>query len=118
MKSLMRALAVTALLAVPAAAQESPVLELVRSDFRTQKVAIVTAAMQLDTTQSSAFWPVYRQYEAELTTMWDQRLAYRTPMPGLYLCGACTHPGGSVIAINGRNAAMEILGRQETGNRK
>ncbi|MGE3541300.1 MAG: phytoene desaturase family protein [Candidatus Tectimicrobiota bacterium] len=42
--------------------------------------------------------------------MWDQRLAYRTPMPGVYLCGACTHPGGSVIAINGRNAAMEILG--------
>jgi phytoene dehydrogenase-like protein len=42
--------------------------------------------------------------------MWDQRLAYRTPMPGLYLCGACTHPGGSVIGINGRNAAMEILG--------
>jgi phytoene dehydrogenase-like protein len=41
--------------------------------------------------------------------MWDRRLAYRTPMPGLFLCGACTHPGGSVIAINGRNAAMEIL---------
>ena len=33
--------------------------------------------------------------------MWDQRLAYRTPMEGVYLCGACTHPGGSVIAING-----------------
>lgn len=41
--------------------------------------------------------------------MWDQRLAYQTPMPGVYLCGACTHPGGSVIAINGRNAAMQIL---------
>ncbi|MCB0109297.1 MAG: NAD(P)/FAD-dependent oxidoreductase, partial [Caldilineaceae bacterium] len=41
--------------------------------------------------------------------MWDQRLAYRTPMEGVFLCGACTHPGGSVIAINGRNAAMEIL---------
>jgi phytoene dehydrogenase-like protein len=42
--------------------------------------------------------------------MWRHRLAYRTPMPGVFLCGACTHPGGSVIAINGRNAAMEILG--------
>ncbi len=41
--------------------------------------------------------------------MWDKRLAYRTPMPGVFLCGAATHPGGSVIAINGRNAAMEIL---------
>ena len=41
--------------------------------------------------------------------MWSNRLAYRTPMPGVYLCGACTHPGGSVIAINGRNAAMAVL---------
>lgn len=41
--------------------------------------------------------------------MWSERLAYRTPMPGVFLCGACTYPGGSVIAINGRNAAMEIL---------
>jgi phytoene dehydrogenase-like protein len=42
--------------------------------------------------------------------MWDRRLEPRTPMPGVFLCGACTHPGGSVIAVNGRNAAMEILG--------
>ncbi|MBK8047352.1 MAG: NAD(P)/FAD-dependent oxidoreductase [Anaerolineales bacterium] len=41
--------------------------------------------------------------------MWDRRLAYRTPMDGVYLCGAATHPGGSVMAINGRNAAMEVL---------
>jgi phytoene dehydrogenase-like protein len=41
--------------------------------------------------------------------MWSKRLAARTPMPGVYLCGACTHPGGSVIAINGRNAAMAVL---------
>lgn len=41
--------------------------------------------------------------------MWDQRLRYRTPMDGVYLCGACTHPGGSVIAVNGRNAAMAAL---------
>jgi phytoene dehydrogenase-like protein len=42
--------------------------------------------------------------------MWDNRLDYRTPMPGVFLCGACTHPGGSVIAINGRNAALDVLG--------
>lgn len=42
--------------------------------------------------------------------MWSHRLGPRTPMPGLFLCGACTHPGGSVIAVNGRNAAMEVLG--------
>jgi phytoene dehydrogenase-like protein len=30
-------------------------------------------------------------------------------MRGVYLCGAATHPGGSVIGINGRNAAMAVL---------
>jgi phytoene dehydrogenase-like protein len=41
--------------------------------------------------------------------MWDKRLTARTPMHGFYLCGAATHPGGSVIAINGRNAAKAVL---------
>jgi phytoene dehydrogenase-like protein len=41
--------------------------------------------------------------------MWSRRFAARTGMPGVYLCGACTHPGGSVIAMNGRNAAMAVL---------
>ncbi|HEY3192799.1 MAG TPA: NAD(P)/FAD-dependent oxidoreductase [Solirubrobacterales bacterium] len=41
--------------------------------------------------------------------MWDRRLEARTPVEGLYLCGAATHPAGSVIALNGRNAAMAVL---------
>jgi phytoene dehydrogenase-like protein len=41
--------------------------------------------------------------------MWDRRFGPATPVPGLYLCGAATHPGGSVIAANGRNAAMAVL---------
>jgi len=41
--------------------------------------------------------------------MWERRFAPRTPVPGLYLCGAATHPGGSVMAVNGRNAAMAVL---------
>jgi phytoene dehydrogenase-like protein len=46
--------------------------------------------------------------------MWSNRLSARTPMRGVYLCGACTHPGGSVIGINGRNAAMAVLKDLET----
>ena len=34
---------------------------------------------------------------------------YRTPIDGLYLCGAGAHPGGGVTGINGSNAAREIL---------
>ena len=41
--------------------------------------------------------------------MWDRRFDHRTPNQGLYLCGAATHPAGSVIALNGRNAAMAAI---------
>jgi phytoene dehydrogenase-like protein len=34
---------------------------------------------------------------------------YRTPVAGLYLCGAGTHPGGGVMGACGRNAAGEVL---------
>lgn len=34
---------------------------------------------------------------------------YRTPIPGLYLCGAGTHPGGGVTGANGRNCAREVM---------
>jgi len=34
---------------------------------------------------------------------------YRTPLRGLYLCGAGTHPGGGVSGTNGRNCAREVL---------
>ncbi len=49
--------------------------------------------------------------------MWSRRLTARTPMEGVYLCGACTHPGGSVIGVNGRNAAMAVLKDWESGAR-
>ena len=34
---------------------------------------------------------------------------YRTPVEGLYLCGAGTHPGGGVSGANGRNCAREVI---------
>ena len=34
---------------------------------------------------------------------------YRTPIEGLYLTGASTHPGGGIMGASGRNAAQTIL---------
>src|SRR4029453_8947832 len=34
---------------------------------------------------------------------------YHSPVPGLYLCGAGTHPGGGVTGAPGHNAAHRIL---------
>jgi len=39
---------------------------------------------------------------------------YRTPIDGLWLCGAGTHPGGGVMGACGRNASREII-RGERG---
>jgi phytoene dehydrogenase-like protein len=35
--------------------------------------------------------------------------SYRTPVDGLYQTGACTHPGGSVSGLPGRNCAAILL---------
>ncbi len=50
-------------------------------------------------------------FQGEVTPdqMWEGRLTARTPIEGFYLCGAATHPAGSVIALNGRNAAAAVL---------
>src|SRR5690606_6841782 len=34
---------------------------------------------------------------------------YRSPIPGLYMCGSGTHPGGGVTGAPGHNAAREIM---------
>ena len=34
---------------------------------------------------------------------------YRTPLPGFYMCGSGTHPGGGVCGAPGRNAARSVL---------
>ena len=61
------------LVAKTAYAQEQYV-ELLRSDIKTQKVAVVTEAMQLEEGQSEAFWQVYRDYDYELAAIVDRRI--------------------------------------------
>ncbi|MCX6574440.1 MAG: hypothetical protein NTX99_10675 [Candidatus Aminicenantes bacterium] len=59
----------------PAAANQETYLELLKSDLKTQKVAVITEAMAMTDAQSAIFWPIYRKYDAELTTLNDTRLA-------------------------------------------
>src|SRR5581483_4503953 len=52
--------------------------------------------------------------EMELDAMFALRplpewSGYRSPYPGLYLCGASTHPGGGVWGASGRNAAAVMV---------
>ena len=52
--------------------------------------------------------------DMELHQSWGMRplpelSGYRAPIPGLYLSGSGTHPGGGITGIPGRNAALEVL---------
>ena len=68
------------LLAGPVFAQKAPVddtrayLEILRSDFNTDKVALYNRVLQLTEPEAKKFWPIYRDYERELMKLSDQRL--------------------------------------------
>jgi hypothetical protein len=49
--------------------------ELLRSDIRAQKVAVITEVMEFTEAEDAKFWPVYREYEAELAKVNDDRMA-------------------------------------------
>ena len=49
--------------------------ELLRSDVRAQKVAIITEVMDFTDEESAAFWPIYRDYDLEMSKLGDERVA-------------------------------------------
>ena len=49
-------------------------IKLLRKDVRAQKQKIMGAAMGLDEAQSKKFWPIYKDYDRELTKLNDLRL--------------------------------------------
>jgi hypothetical protein len=49
--------------------------ELLRSDVRTQKVAILTELVGFTEAEDKAFWPIYREYDAEMSKLGDERVA-------------------------------------------
>jgi hypothetical protein len=66
---------------VPAAAADTrevnlrAYVELLRSDLRAQKAAIITEVMEFTEAEDKAFWPVYREYETDLAKINDERMA-------------------------------------------
>jgi hypothetical protein len=50
-------------------------VELLRSDLRSQKVAIVAEMMDFTEQEDVKFWPIYREYEVELAKINDDRIA-------------------------------------------
>ncbi len=75
----MKKLIVLALMAMTTFAygQDAPTdayIELLRSDIRAGKVELITQVMEFTAEQSSAFWPLHREYELELSKINDDKV--------------------------------------------
>jgi hypothetical protein len=50
-------------------------IELLRSDVRANTAEIIRVMMQLDDKDAAVFWPIYRDYESELSKLYDEKVA-------------------------------------------
>jgi hypothetical protein len=71
--------ATLALPAMAAFAQDNSTLDsdiqVLRSDLRAQKTQIISYNLKLSDPESKAFWPVYRDYETELSKLNDEKVS-------------------------------------------
>jgi hypothetical protein len=51
------------------------IIDLLRKDIQAGKADIVAKTMEMDATTAAAFWPVYKQYEADLAKVGDEQTA-------------------------------------------
>jgi hypothetical protein len=58
-----------------ARAEADKAIETLRKDARAGKADILGKTMALDSAQAALFWPLYKQYEAELQTLGNERVA-------------------------------------------
>jgi len=54
--------------------QTTSYLEVMKSDVRTQRRALITEAMGLSEEQAQKFWPIYKEYEVEYDKMVDSEI--------------------------------------------
>ena len=50
-------------------------IEVARADLQAERTTIISAAMNFGDKDGAAFWPIYRQYERERSTLGDGRAA-------------------------------------------
>jgi Spy/CpxP family protein refolding chaperone len=71
-------LAVALVMVLPAgsarAQDDNTLVELMRTDVKSQKKEIIADNLKLTDVQSAKFWPIYNQYELELDKIYTQRL--------------------------------------------
>lgn len=81
--------------------------ELLRSDIRAQKVAIITEVMGFTEGEDTAFWPIYREYDLEMAKLGDERVALIADYAKNY--GALTNDVADRLATK----ALELEARRQ-----
>jgi len=82
-------------------------VELLRSDVRASKIAIMASVMNFTEAEDKAFWPIYRQYDAELNTINDERVRLIADYANNF--EALTDPVADRIA----KGALELEGKRQ-----
>ena len=77
MKKISVLVLVCMVLMVGAALAQGPeqYIEMLRSDLKTERVAIITEAMDFTPEEGEVFWPIYREYELAASKIGDRRIA-------------------------------------------
>jgi hypothetical protein len=86
--------------------------ELLRSDLRTQKVAIITEVMGFTEAEDKAFWPIYREYDLDMSKLGDERVALIQEYAGKY--SNLTDPDAESLA----RRAMDLETRRQSARAK
>lgn len=89
-------------------------VELLRSDVKTKKTAILSEIMQLTDDQSDKFWPIYREYDYELQALNDQKLAGIMEYAKIYNSDSMSDERADQLA----NLALELENKRNDLKRK
>lgn len=81
--------------------------ELLRADVRAEKVAILVEVMGFSDEDDKKFWPLYREYDAELTKLSDERVALIADYAAQY--DALTDAGADKLAAR----ALDLEARRQ-----
>ena len=86
--------------------------ELLRADVRAQKVAILVEVMGFTDAEDRTFWPLYREYDAEMTKLGDERVALIAEYVSQY--DALTDPVAEKLAVK----ALDLEARRQATKAK
>jgi len=83
--------------------------EVLRSDFNARKIRALNEVMKLTVTEADKFWPIYRNYERDLATVNDRKLALVVEFMRHHNAGTLTEENSRELAAKWLQNVQERL---------